>query len=264
MTGLDPVRDRICEVAIVRGVPGQVAKTYSTLVRPQVPMTPGAREVHGITDEMLFGAPTFDEVADEVSRWLDGAVVVGHHVSFDLAFLEAALKRTGRAVPAWESVDTLTIARRLFAFRRNNLGSVCKALGVVLHDAHRALGDAMATWEVYQSMLQLLDPDGTVLLSELRSLIEALAPGSAFRMRQQTVLREAYRNQQSVWIEYPSGSDDKYDFLRREIGIWKFRIPRIQGWCFLREGERVFRIDRIRRVGLGERRIDIPKFKARI
>ncbi len=73
-----------------------------------------------------------------------------------------------------------------------------------------------------------------------------------------------HRDRKTVWIEYPTGQDDKYDFIRRELGIWKMRIPRVQGWCFLRDGERIFRVDRMKQVGPGDRNYEIPDFKDRI
>ena len=37
--------------------------------------------------------------------------------------------------------------------------------------------------------------------------------------------------------------------------------PRVQGWCYLRKGERVFRLDRMRTVEPAGRPYDIPDFE---
>ena len=51
---------------------------------------------------------------------------------------------------------------------------------------------------------------------------------------------------------------------RREIGVWMLNLPYIQAWCYLRQGERIFRLDRIQQVLPGGRTYEIPSFKPRI
>lgn len=58
------VADQICELAIVR--PDRVA--FSRMLRPTVPISPGASEKHGITSEMVVGLPTFGEVQAEIEK----------------------------------------------------------------------------------------------------------------------------------------------------------------------------------------------------
>ena len=77
-------------------------------------------------------------------------------------------------------------------------------------------------------------------------------------------MRDAYRRRQTVWLEYLSTSDPREGTSRREVAIWRLNSPRIQGWCYLREGERVFRFDRIRGVEPGVQTYEIPEFKPRI
>lgn len=258
LTGLSPQADRICEVAVVRGQVGRVDGELQSLVRPRAPMSQGALACHGLTGSMLAGAPTFGEVAQDVVGMLEGAVVVAHNVPFDLGFLHRELEEAGLPLAPPVTLDTLLMARRLFAFPKNNLGEVCEALGVVLEQAHRALADARATFAVFSRMIEVLDPEGTLTVGELSELVEALAPNSPLRLRQQKLLREAFRDRHTVWIDYQSTSDPTAGVIPREVAIWVLRFPRIQGWCHLREAERVFRVDRMRRVRRGERKYEVP------
>ena len=98
----------------------------------------------------------------------------------------------------------------------------------------------------------------------LQELLGALAPNSPLRKRQERLLRDAFRRRRTVWIDYLSTSDPLEGTVRREVAIWKMKTPRIQGWCYLREGERVFRLDRMREVTAGEQAYEVPPFKARI
>lgn len=264
MTGLKAGTDRVVEIAVVRADGSEVLLEYETLVKPPVRMTDGAIRVSGITPEMLAGAPLFSEVADRVTQVLGGAVLIAHNVPHDLEFLDREMRSSGLDLGPPTAIDTLTMARRLFAFPRNNLLTVCEKLGIEVDTHHRALADARATFVAYHKMLDILDPGGELTVGDLQDLLGALAPNSPLRKRQERTLRDAFRRRRTVWIDYLSTSDPLEGAVRREVAIWKLKAPRIQGWCYLRGGERVFRMDRMREVEAGERTYEVPPFKARI
>ncbi len=264
MTGLDPERDRVCEVAVVRGTAAGVSREYRSLVRPNVPMSRAARRVSGITDGILQRAPGFKRIAHDLVDALDGAVVVCHNVPFDIAFLHRELDEIGVAFAPPVTLDTLLMARRLFAFQRNDLASVCDALGVDARPEHRALGDARATYEVFRAMVRAIDPHGDVTVRDLLDLLGALAPDSPLRLQQKRELKVAFRDRRTVILDYTSASDPRMGPVRREVGIWALALPHLQGWCYLRAGERVFRLDRIRHVEATERTYEIPDFVPRV
>lgn len=264
MTGLDPHKDQVCEVAIVRTEGTEVVAEYQALVRPEAKMSAGARRVHGITDQMLAAAPRFDQVAQDVAELLSDAVVVSHNVTHDLDFLLAEFERAGQPFAPPLAVDTLLMSRRLFAFNKNNLHVVAEQLGVPSEGAHRALLDARVTFAIWHRMLEVLDPQGQVTVRELAALLDALAPNSSYRLDQQRTLKSAFEHLKTVWIDYTSTDGHHLDLTHREIGIWRLKLPYIQAWCYLRGGERVFRLDRIRKVNTGEREYEIPQFQPRI
>lgn len=264
MTGLDPERDRVCEVAVVRGTCRGPEQEFQSLVRPKVPVSRGARKIHGLTDNMLQRAPGFKRIAPDLVEILQGAVLVCHNVPFDIAFLHRELDEVGVPFAPPLTLDTLTMARRLYAFRRNNLSEVCTELGVTLDRHHRALSDARATFEVFKIMAETLDPGASVRVRDVVELLGALAPDSPLRLQQKRILRSAFRDRRTVIIDYNASRDPRQGPLRREIGIWALALPYLQAWCYLRSGERVFRLDRIRRVETTERPYDIPAFQKRI
>jgi len=265
LTGLSPRSDRICEVAVVRGADGEVHEDYSVLVRPDVKMSPEAVACTGITDDLLSEKPEFDAVAPRTAEMLHDAVVVAHNVPFDLGFLHREMDAAEVEFKPPMTLDTLMMARRLFAFPKNNLYEVCSQLGVEVDREHRALDDARVTFSVYHRMMEILDPDGSVTVGELQGLVAALAPNSKLRVKQRRTIRECHRDRVSLWIDYQSTSDPAEGLIHREIEVWHARFPRIQGWCRLRNAERVFRLDRIVKVERGERTYDIPiDFERRI
>jgi DNA polymerase-3 subunit epsilon len=166
-TGLSPGQGhRVVEIALVRREPGGARHPYAVLVDPECPIPPEASRIHGIVDDHLIGAPTFSGVVDEVLSRLAGAVLVAHNAPFDLSFLDAELERVGRPRPAGPVLDTLPLARRYFRFPTNDLGTVCRCLGVPLEGAHRAAADAAATLDVLERMRETLVGAGVVTVGD--------------------------------------------------------------------------------------------------
>jgi DNA polymerase III subunit epsilon len=106
-------------------------------------------------------------VAREIEARLDGAIVVGHNVAFDWAFVTSALERTGRR-PSVEPLRlcTLELSRTLDPERTasHRLVDVCERHGVTLDHAHDALADARAT---AQLLPRLLAASGASTLAQL-------------------------------------------------------------------------------------------------
>jgi DNA polymerase III subunit epsilon len=114
-TGLDPLNgDRIVEIgAVERYNSSPTGQAFHRYVCPQRAMPADAVEVHGLTAEFLADKPLFADVADEFLAFVGDATLVAHNAGFDIAFLNAELKRAGRAPIATERVvDTLVLARR--------------------------------------------------------------------------------------------------------------------------------------------------------
>lgn len=153
-TGFSPrLHDRTLEVAVVRLAPnGALEDEYVTLLNPGRDM--GATDVHGLTAADICEAPSFAEVVGDVAVRLDGAILVGHNVRFDLSFLVAECSRAGHSLPAMPALCTLRLAYLLqpgLASRR--LADCCASAGIRLDGAHSALGDARATAQLLVAYL---------------------------------------------------------------------------------------------------------------
>jgi DNA polymerase-3 subunit epsilon len=143
MTGLDPASDRICEIAIVRVERGVRVDHFSTLVHPDVPVSPNAFAVHGIAAEALTSAPSFDTIAPRVLTLFADAVPVGHGTDLDVAFLNRAFRDAGSTPPDLERrLDTLVLARRAIPSASHTLHALATLLGLPQRPTHRALDDA--------------------------------------------------------------------------------------------------------------------------
>lgn len=153
-TGLSPgTGHEIVEIGAVRLEGSYLNGEFQVLVNPGRPIPWQAQQVHGISDTMVADAPPFEAVLPRFLRFAQGAVLISHNARFDRSFLDHACRRvTGEALPH-RHVDTLQLARQLLP-RPHGLDHLVARLGVGRfregRDArHRALGDAMATAEVW-------------------------------------------------------------------------------------------------------------------
>ena len=91
-TGASPRDCAITEVAAARYEGGVCTGTFSTLVNPGVEIPPFITYLTGITESMIGPAPRIQAVLPALLEFIGGAVLVGHNVRFDIAFLDAALR----------------------------------------------------------------------------------------------------------------------------------------------------------------------------
>jgi len=147
LTGLDAQAHHICEIAIRRVRGGTVEGEMSSLVRPASRVEASTR-IHGLTDEALADAPSLDALAPRVAALLDGAVLVGHGLAADVAFLRAAAARGELAAPPAFALDTLVLARRALCLPSYRLGALATALALPA-PTHRALGDVETTQALF-------------------------------------------------------------------------------------------------------------------
>lgn len=155
-TGFSPRRgDKILEVAIVTtDLEGNILDKYETLINPRREIT--GVEIHKITAEMLKHAPTMPEVLDDLLHHLQGKVIVGHNISFDLRFLNFELsKQTAMQVESY-GICTLSMSRKILPeLPVRRLDAFCNFFDINLSDAHAAISDCEATIKLFFELKQL-------------------------------------------------------------------------------------------------------------
>lgn len=143
-TGLHPGGDRIVEIAVARLEPGESrpAVVLDTLVNPNRRVS--ATEIHGITDDDVRDAPTFEEVAPAVAAALEDAVFAAYNVYFDVKFLTSEFERAG--IATFPPYLCLMYMRPLLDLgKRCSLNDACREHGIEYEDAHVAAADALAS-----------------------------------------------------------------------------------------------------------------------
>jgi CBS domain-containing protein len=168
-TGLDTARARILQVGAVKISSGRIdeTQTFQQYVNPGEPIPAANTAIHGIRDEDVAQASDFAPVKSDFDDWCADAVMIGYSSGFDLAMFR---REHGLAGIEWippRSLDVRYLANIVVPNLPNySLDTIAYWLGVEIHDRHSALGDAIATAEIFLDLIPLLRERGIRTLAE--------------------------------------------------------------------------------------------------
>ncbi len=155
-TGSAAAGERIIEFAAYKVHRGKIVDEFSTLVNPGRHIPNFIQNMTGISNEMVYGAPSFREISSKVSQFLEGTVFTAHNAQFDYGFVRSELARTGFELDL-PQLCTRKLSSRMFPhLQRKALDHVCRHLGIKIGDRHRAYGDARATAHLLIELLELI------------------------------------------------------------------------------------------------------------
>lgn len=236
MTGLDPAEDRICEVAALRVRGGRVEDKLVSLVRPGVPVG-RSEEVHRLSDETLSAAPPLTSLRGRLSSLLEGTVLVGHAIRYDLAFLSAAAERGELAPPPVHALDTRLLARRCWHRGSYALAKLTAELGLPV-PTHRAEADAVAAGELLGVVRRALKA------KTARHLLQAQTRDVAPRFRDDVhaVLTEAQRLGRAARFAYRVPGRDA---IEDSLTVRSLTPSHVQGRLTERALDKTLRGDRM-------------------
>ncbi len=155
-TGLDHNTCEITELGAVKIINGQIRERFWSFVKTKEPIPEDVTALTGITNEMISNAPSIKEVIIDFYNYTRGCIISGHNAAgFDMKFIHKAGNQLGLKFDN-QIVDTMVLARQSTIKTANyKLGTIVKALGLTLVDAHRAYNDAHATAEVLLELSKL-------------------------------------------------------------------------------------------------------------
>ncbi|MET9499008.1 DEDDh family exonuclease [Streptomyces sp. NPDC006552] len=180
--------DRIISAAVYRlDAQGVVEDHWYTLVNPE--RDPGPVWIHGLTTDVLAGAPLFPEIAAEFAARLDDRVLVAHNAVFDWSMIAREYARARLTAPVRQRLCTIALSKELgLPLPNHKLESLAAHFGVVQERAHHALDDARVLAEAFLPSLRAAAAKNVRLpLLECRPLTEfsepsvPRQPGAAYR-----------------------------------------------------------------------------------
>ncbi len=171
-TGGNRNDDAITEIGAVKMRGGECLGTFQTLVNPGRAIPPQVAILTGLTDALVAPAPRLEAVLPAFVEFVGDAVVVGHNVGFDLAFLRRAFDAAG--YPRWQGtvIDTMALARRLLRDEVPDcrLGTLASRFRLDHRPTHRALDDALATVDLLHLLIERAAGLGVLGIDDLAAL----------------------------------------------------------------------------------------------
>ena len=168
-TGVDPAKDRIVEISYVKVMPDGTETAKNFRVNPEVHIPEQASAVHGIYDDDVKDCPTFRQLAPAIIHDLEGCDLAGFNSNhFDIPMLVEEMLRVGAdfKTVGRRFVDVQNIYHKLE--RRTLIAAYKFYCGKNLEEAHSALADTQATYEVLKAQLDfykdLKDENGEPVL----------------------------------------------------------------------------------------------------
>ncbi len=177
-TGLSPDWDELIEIGAVKYCNGEEVDRFQSLIQPSFGpnIDPFIINLTGITPAMLENAPKAKEVLEQFDQFLNGEIIVGYNVNFDINFLyDNYVKYLGKPFKN-DFIDVMRMARKLFPdLQHHRLFDMVIQYGIDQDCAHRALADVLTTHECYvrihDDVLQKFDGEEAFIKAFSRSSI---------------------------------------------------------------------------------------------
>lgn len=153
-TGVDPEKDRIVEISVLRFNPPDRRVLRTRRVNPGIPIPAEATGIHGIGDADIADKASFSEIAPNLLRFLDGCDLCGYNLKrFDLRMLYAEFERAGLILDL-EGRSIIDPMQIFHQYERRDLAAAVKFyLGHAHKNGHSAESDVEATAKVLAAML---------------------------------------------------------------------------------------------------------------
>ena len=175
-TGLDiQLGHRIIEIGCVEIVDRKITKRYfHKYVNPLRDIDQGALDVHGLTTEFLSDKPIFGSILEAFLEFIGDAILVGHHVGFDIGIINYALKRLGAPKLKNKFTDTGVLYKRTVHLvnitdpnKVYTLDDLCEELNIARTDRHKAMGDAYITALAFLKVMSKLKTNKKLKLKQI-------------------------------------------------------------------------------------------------
>ena len=217
-------KDRVVEIAILQvSATCQITDRWQTLVQPERDISLEVQHIHGISATMVQQAPRFAEIAGDIRDRLDGRLLVGHNILFDLRMLKNEFERIGGrlfAEGSWFDTSSMWPGK---------LSEVCKSAGVPTSRWHSAMGDAEATAGLFLLCEDTIFPDqifirpATVTVSAPISGRVLIRDGNKFPQIEESNITESYLDLLQEALEDEVLTEEE----RKELD----ELASSLGWC---------------------------------
>ena len=157
-TGIQIATDRIVEISILKVFPNGNKESKTWLVNPEMEIPKEAFDIHGISNEKVVTEPTFNELAAEVSKMIEGCDLAGFNSNrFDIPLLAEEMLRANVNFDMQnrKAIDVQVIFHK--KEQRTLSAGYAFYCDKDLENAHSAEADTMATYEILEAQIAKYD-----------------------------------------------------------------------------------------------------------
>lgn len=217
-TGLSAVYDKVIELAAVKMRDGAVIDEFEEMINPGFALSDFTINLTHITNEMVQQGGQEADVMQKFIEFSQDSILVGHNVTFDVGFLNAAYDRMGAPAIDQPVIDTLELSRSLHPELSNHkLDALSKRYNISLENHHRANADAEATGYVMYAMFKEANElHGWTKLNELNALV---GQGDAYKRARPT--------HAIVIAKTQAGLKNLFKLASESMTQYYYRVPRV-------------------------------------
>lgn len=153
-TGINIVTDRIVEIALIKVNTNGTEEEKLMRINPETPIPDESSQIHGIYDDDVKDAPTFKSVAKSLAQFIEGCDLGGFNSNrFDIPLLAEEFLRADVDVDLKKNkfIDVQAIFHKME--KRTLVAAYKFYCNKELENAHSAMADTKATYEVLKSQL---------------------------------------------------------------------------------------------------------------
>ena len=228
-TGLSTQDDRIIEIGAVLMKGGEELDRFQSLVDPERLLDQKIKELTGITDDMLRGAPKIEEVLPKFLDFVGDRVLVAQNAPFDTGFIRKECDRLGYPYH-YTSADTLPLAQNLLPhLNKFKLNVVANALSLPDFNHHRAADDALICGLIMHRLMGKLEEEHDVhSLQAINPVMAVLRSGGKIMERQPRHIILFAKNQQGLRNLYQLISISNLKYFKRVPRIPKSELLKLR------------------------------------
>jgi DNA polymerase-3 subunit epsilon len=194
-TGLNISSDRIVEISLLKILPNGTESSKTYRVNPEMPISEESTSIHGITNEDVKDAPTFKMIAKELASLIEDSDLGGFNSNkFDVPLLAEEFIRAKSDIDLKNRkfIDVMVLFMKK---EPRNLGAAYKFYcDKELINAHSALADTAATYDIFKSQLERYPDLGTT--------VEEIAEFSSHNRNADFAGRLVYDEDQNILINF--------------------------------------------------------------
>ena len=171
-TGLDSKKDRVLSIGAISIINNtiDIANSFEIYLKQDL-FKPETVEIHGILKTGTIEKIHEKEAVKQFLNYIGNAILVGHHIDFDMAMINQCLKRLGLPKLKNKTLDTGLLFKKTKQCKNTNkyygLDELTEQFHIKKHDRHTASGDAYITGILFLKIISILKKERQLSLKDL-------------------------------------------------------------------------------------------------